>query len=174
MILLLVNIMANWATWLFPRAVQRIGNALVNPVMRLLLARHAPQAEYTATTFRHSSGPTANCPPPRNGRRLPQRLQGLPAEGLRVGGKSGRVVARRTGDMAKQSQITLASLHPGLVGHRRMGRRADGGVDETRRPNPRPRPSSSIPSAKASGAGSIMTATRSRTSVIRRRCWPTR
>jgi methionine sulfoxide reductase catalytic subunit len=45
-ILFLLNVMANWATWLFPRAVQRVGNAIVNPVLRLLLARHAPKAEY--------------------------------------------------------------------------------------------------------------------------------
>jgi DMSO/TMAO reductase YedYZ molybdopterin-dependent catalytic subunit/thiosulfate reductase cytochrome b subunit len=46
-ILVLANVMANWATWLFPRAIQHIGNAIVNPVLRLLLARHAPKAEYT-------------------------------------------------------------------------------------------------------------------------------
>jgi DMSO/TMAO reductase YedYZ molybdopterin-dependent catalytic subunit/thiosulfate reductase cytochrome b subunit len=45
-ILLLLNMMANWATWLFPRAIQRVGDALVNPVLRLLLARHAPRAQY--------------------------------------------------------------------------------------------------------------------------------
>ena len=39
--------MANWATWLFPRAIQRVGNALVNPIIRLLLGGHAPRAEYT-------------------------------------------------------------------------------------------------------------------------------
>jgi methionine sulfoxide reductase catalytic subunit len=47
-ILFLLNIMANWATWLFPRAIQRVGDAMVNPVLRLLLARHAPKAEYAA------------------------------------------------------------------------------------------------------------------------------
>jgi methionine sulfoxide reductase catalytic subunit len=47
-ILFLLNIMANWATWLFPRDIQRVGNAVVNPVLWLLLARHAPKAEYTA------------------------------------------------------------------------------------------------------------------------------
>jgi len=46
-ILFLLNIMANWATWLFPRAIQRVGDAVVNPVLRLLLAGHAPKAEYT-------------------------------------------------------------------------------------------------------------------------------
>jgi DMSO/TMAO reductase YedYZ molybdopterin-dependent catalytic subunit/thiosulfate reductase cytochrome b subunit len=46
-ILFLLNMMANWATWLFPRAIQRIGDALVNPVLRLLLTRHEPKAQYT-------------------------------------------------------------------------------------------------------------------------------
>ncbi len=45
-ILFMANIMANWATWLFPRAIQRIGNALVNPVIRLLLGGHAARVEY--------------------------------------------------------------------------------------------------------------------------------
>jgi sulfoxide reductase catalytic subunit YedY len=45
-ILFLANVLANWATWLFPRAIQRVGDALVNPVLRILLARHAPRAEY--------------------------------------------------------------------------------------------------------------------------------
>ena len=46
-ILFLLNMMANWATWLFPRAIQRVGDAIVNPVLRLFLARHAPKAQYT-------------------------------------------------------------------------------------------------------------------------------
>ena len=46
-ILFMANVMANWATWLFPRAIQRVGNALVNPVIRLLLGGHAARAEYT-------------------------------------------------------------------------------------------------------------------------------
>lgn len=45
-ILFLVNVLANFTTWLFPRAVQHVGAALVNPVLSLLLARHAPRAEY--------------------------------------------------------------------------------------------------------------------------------
>ncbi len=47
-ILLLVNILANWASWLFPRAVQRVGDALVNPILRLAFASRAPRAEYKA------------------------------------------------------------------------------------------------------------------------------
>jgi len=45
-ILFLLNMMANWATWLFPRAIQRAGDVLVNPVVRLLLGGHAPRSEY--------------------------------------------------------------------------------------------------------------------------------
>jgi len=45
-ILFMANVMANWATWLFPRAIQRIGEGLVNPVLKRLLAGHAPKAEY--------------------------------------------------------------------------------------------------------------------------------
>jgi sulfoxide reductase catalytic subunit YedY len=45
-ILFLLNMMANWATWLFPRAIQRAGDVLVNPVIRLLLSHHAPRTEY--------------------------------------------------------------------------------------------------------------------------------
>lgn len=47
-ILLLLNVMTNWMTWLFPRFIQRAGDALVNPVLRLLLAPHEPRAEYSA------------------------------------------------------------------------------------------------------------------------------
>jgi len=45
-ILFLANVMANWATWLFPRAIQRVGDALVNPVQRLLLSRYVCKAQY--------------------------------------------------------------------------------------------------------------------------------
>jgi DMSO/TMAO reductase YedYZ molybdopterin-dependent catalytic subunit/thiosulfate reductase cytochrome b subunit len=47
-ILFLLNIMTNWVSWLFPRSIQRIGNAIVNPVLWLLLSRYAPKAQYTA------------------------------------------------------------------------------------------------------------------------------
>jgi DMSO/TMAO reductase YedYZ molybdopterin-dependent catalytic subunit len=39
--------MANWATWLFPRKIQRVGDWVVNPVLRLLLGGRAPKAQYT-------------------------------------------------------------------------------------------------------------------------------
>lgn len=46
LILFMANVMANWATWLFPRIVQRLGDAIVNPVLWLLLDRAGPRAEY--------------------------------------------------------------------------------------------------------------------------------
>jgi sulfoxide reductase catalytic subunit YedY len=46
-ILLLLNVMANWATWLFPRTLQRAGDLIVNPLVRLLLGGHAPRTEYS-------------------------------------------------------------------------------------------------------------------------------
>lgn len=45
-ILFLLNVMANWASWLFPRTIQHIGNAIVNPVAWFFLGRYAPNAEY--------------------------------------------------------------------------------------------------------------------------------
>ena len=45
-ILFLINVMANWSTWLSPRFIQRVGNAIVNPFQRLLLDRHAPRSQY--------------------------------------------------------------------------------------------------------------------------------
>jgi DMSO/TMAO reductase YedYZ molybdopterin-dependent catalytic subunit/thiosulfate reductase cytochrome b subunit len=61
-ILFLLNVMANWATWLFPRAIQRVGDALVNPVLRLLLARHAPRAEYTVQDISSFLWPNGKLP----------------------------------------------------------------------------------------------------------------
>jgi DMSO/TMAO reductase YedYZ molybdopterin-dependent catalytic subunit/thiosulfate reductase cytochrome b subunit len=61
-ILLLLNVMANWASWLFPRVVQRVGNALVNPVIRLLLGGHAPRAEYTRADISSFFWPNGRMP----------------------------------------------------------------------------------------------------------------
>jgi len=46
-ILIALNVMANWVSWLFPRVVQRSGDILVNPVVHLFLGGHAPRAEYS-------------------------------------------------------------------------------------------------------------------------------
>jgi len=44
--ILAVNVGANWASRYYPRVVQKIGGAIVNPVLHLLLSHHAPHAEY--------------------------------------------------------------------------------------------------------------------------------
>jgi len=61
-ILFLLNVMANWATWLFPRAIQRAGDLLVNPVLRLLLGRRAPKAEYTVADISPFLWPNGKLP----------------------------------------------------------------------------------------------------------------
>jgi DMSO/TMAO reductase YedYZ molybdopterin-dependent catalytic subunit/thiosulfate reductase cytochrome b subunit len=45
-VLALVNVAANVASHRAPRQVQEIGSALVNPVLGLLLSKHAPRAQY--------------------------------------------------------------------------------------------------------------------------------
>ena len=42
----MVNALANWTSWRRPRWVQRMGDLVVNPWLRLLLDRAAPRAEY--------------------------------------------------------------------------------------------------------------------------------
>ncbi|MEP7325446.1 MAG: molybdopterin-dependent oxidoreductase, partial [Gemmatimonadota bacterium] len=44
---LLLNACANWAAWRKPRAVQHTARAIVAPIMRFLLARPAPVAEFS-------------------------------------------------------------------------------------------------------------------------------
>jgi thiosulfate reductase cytochrome b subunit len=41
-----VNALANWLAWRRPRLVQRVARAVVTPVMKFLLDRPAPQAEF--------------------------------------------------------------------------------------------------------------------------------
>jgi methionine sulfoxide reductase catalytic subunit len=61
-ILFLLNVMANWASWLFPRVIQRTGDAIVNPVLRLLLANRMPKAEYTPSDISPFLWPNGKLP----------------------------------------------------------------------------------------------------------------
>jgi thiosulfate reductase cytochrome b subunit len=61
-ILLGANVAANWGTWLFPRKIQRIGNLLVNPVMRFFLSGHAPRAQYTRSDISPFFWPNGKLP----------------------------------------------------------------------------------------------------------------
>ncbi len=61
-VLFLLNVMANWASWLFPRAIQRIGDAIVNPVLRLLLSSRLPRAQYTTSDISPFLWPNGKIP----------------------------------------------------------------------------------------------------------------
>ena len=41
-----LNVLANWAAWKLPRAVQHVAKAIVTPIMASLLDRAAPRAEF--------------------------------------------------------------------------------------------------------------------------------
>ena len=45
-VVVLLNVFANWMAWRHPRAIQHAAKAIVSPVMRLLLDRPAPRAEF--------------------------------------------------------------------------------------------------------------------------------
>jgi DMSO/TMAO reductase YedYZ molybdopterin-dependent catalytic subunit/thiosulfate reductase cytochrome b subunit len=45
-VVVLLNVFANWAGWKHPRAVQHAATAIVSPVMRLLLDRPTPVAQF--------------------------------------------------------------------------------------------------------------------------------
>ena len=46
-LVVLVNVLANWAAWRHPRAVQHAAKAIVSPVMAFLLDRPAPVTEFS-------------------------------------------------------------------------------------------------------------------------------
>lgn len=45
-VVVVINALANWTAWKHPRAVQHVSKRIVSPVMRSLLGRSAPQAEF--------------------------------------------------------------------------------------------------------------------------------
>lgn len=45
-VIIAVNAMANWMAWRHPRPLQHVAKAIVSPVMRFLLDRPAPRAEF--------------------------------------------------------------------------------------------------------------------------------
>jgi methionine sulfoxide reductase catalytic subunit len=121
-ILLLANVMANWATWLFPRAIQHIGNAIVNPVLRLLLARHAPKAEYTVEDISPFLWPNGKLPTSDEWKTL--AANGFKDYRLKVYGLVENPVELSLSELralAKQSQITLHHCIQGWSGIAQWG-----------------------------------------------------
>lgn len=116
-ILFLLNMMANWATWLFPRAIQRVGDVVVNPVLRLLLARHAPQAEYAVEDISPFLWPNGKLPTSDEWKTLAGN--GFKEYRLKVYGLVDNPVElslEQLHEMAKRSQITLHHCIQGWSG----------------------------------------------------------
>src|ERR1019366_9336861 len=116
-ILFLLNMMANWATWLFPRAIQHVGNALVNPVLQLLLARHAPKAEYTPEDISPFFWPNGKLPTSEEWKAL--AANHFKDYRLKVSGLVENPVELSLEElhtMAKESQITLHHCIQGWSG----------------------------------------------------------
>jgi thiosulfate reductase cytochrome b subunit len=121
-ILLLVNVMANWATWLFPRAIQHIGNLVVNPVLRLLLSRHARRAQYTEGGISPFLWPNGKLPTSNEWKAL--AADGFKDYRLKVGGLVENPVELSLDELralAKQSQITLHHCIQGWSGIAQWG-----------------------------------------------------
>ena len=136
-ILFLLNMMANWATWLFPRAVQRVGDALVNPVLRVLLARHAPEAQYRAQDISPFLWPNGKLPTSNEWKDL--AAHGFEEYRLRVYGLVDNPVElslQQLRSMAKRSQITLHHCIQGWSGIAEWGGVAMSELMKLVRPKP--------------------------------------
>ncbi len=116
-ILFLLNVMANWASWLYPRAIQRIGDAIVNPVLRLLLSRHAPRAEYRPQDISPFLWPNGKLP---TGDDWEQLVAGdFRGHRLKIGGEVENPVELSLDELRalpKRSQITLHHCIQGWSG----------------------------------------------------------
>jgi thiosulfate reductase cytochrome b subunit len=116
-ILFLLNMMANWATWLFPRAIQRVGDAVVNPVLRLLLARHEPKSEYSVEDISPFLWPNGKLPTSEEWKTL--AAGGFKDYRLKVSGLVDNPVElslEQVHAMAKRTQITLHHCIQGWSG----------------------------------------------------------
>lgn len=116
-ILFMANMMANWASWLFPRVLQRVGDALVNPVLRLLLARHAPSAQYRAEDISPFLWPNGKLPTSEEWKTL--AANGFKDYRLKVYGLVENPVDLSLEElqaMGKQTQITLHHCIQGWSG----------------------------------------------------------
>jgi sulfoxide reductase catalytic subunit YedY len=113
-ILFLANVMANWATWLFPRAIQHAGEALVNPVVRLLLARHAPRAEYRVSDISPFFWPNGR--PPTSAEWTALAADAFKNYRLKVYGLVDNPVELSLGELRAMPQRTQITLHNCIQG----------------------------------------------------------
>src|SRR5262249_46254903 len=63
-VVVLVNVLTNWAAWRHPRAIQHAAKTIVTPVMAFLLDRAAPRAEFRhedVSPFLWANGKVPTC-----------------------------------------------------------------------------------------------------------------
>ena len=127
----LVNVLANWMAWRHPRSVQHVAKAIVTPVMRFFLDRPAPVAEFRRediSPFFWANGKMPTCEEWKTLADNDFKDYRLKVYGLVE--NPGRAVAGRAAGAGQEDTNHAAPLHPGLVGHCRMGRTAAGGTDQ--------------------------------------------
>ena len=131
-VIVAVNALANWLAWRRPRLVQHVAKAIVTPVMSFLLDRAAPQAEFRRediSPFLWANGKVPTCEEWKtlaadNFKDYRLKVYGLVENPVELSLDDLRALGKKDADHA-------APLHPGLVGHRRVGRAAAGGADST-------------------------------------------
>ena len=124
-----VNGLANWMAWRHPRAVQSAAKAIVTPVMRFLLDRPMPVAEFRRediSPFFWVNGKLPTC----------NEWKALAADHfkdyrLKVYGLVEKPVELSLDELRAGSEEPnhAAPLYSRLVGHRRVGRVAAGEID---------------------------------------------
>jgi thiosulfate reductase cytochrome b subunit len=113
-VVVLVNVLANWAAWRHPRAVQHAAKAIVTPVMAFLLDRAAPRAEFRRadiSPFLWANGKVPTC----------EAWKALAADGfkdyrLKVYGLVEHPVELSLGDLRARGQQTQITLHHCIQG----------------------------------------------------------
>lgn len=137
-ILFLLNVMANWASWLYPRTIQRIGDGIVNPVLRALLAGREPRSEYRPQDVSPFLWPNGKLPTSDEWKSL--AAGGFRDYRLRIGGEVENPVELSLDQlraMPKRSQITLHHCIQGWSGIAQWGGVPMSEIIDLVRPGPR-------------------------------------
>ena len=122
-VVLLSWVVAHYISWFFPRGLQHAQKAVTHPVMLLTLDRLIPREHYTAKDISPHFWPNGKMPVREDWKQLVAgELQELQAQDHWPGRESGGAVVGRSPHARERREHHHASLHPGLVRHRAMGR----------------------------------------------------
>ncbi len=116
-VLVAVNVLANWTSWRRPRWVQRMGDIVVNPLLRVLLGRAATKAEYRKEDISPFFWPNGKRPTSDEWKNLAAR--GFGDYRLKVFGLVERPVElslKEIEALGRQTQITLQHCIQGWSG----------------------------------------------------------